>query len=515
MSSLRSPAALDRALLLWEAKQQSSSTVLAFRRHRYWLSRFLRFLHQRGYLRDDPTRRWLSKDSITKLLGTIRRPSVALPGIGTTFFLVLLLLVSLVRVGSDWVPHAVGKVIDLSLSFGLMGRGSIGGPVLLGLMVGFVGTSILRPDLAVRGAVLERNLSFLGRLGAAAFLLIHATKVDSLGLALIVLAGIFLVGRIASLSIWTLENQGGVRLLSGFLAASCLLVLLPKLAFGSGRATIALVLLFAGLLLFVVEGAANITRVPVMSLLDTSHGLEGADLNAAFTVKPVQTFYAVKLESGWLSHVYALTITLSLLLALDRVRLGRPTLEAVAFAAYGLTILGWTRAHLASVLDLDVWKARLQGSHQLYDPAAGDLERLLRRRRRQGLLMELLSQGSVLGLAYLALGTSTVGSTTIPGAIVATFGLAVAASHGRDFFSSLRAVLTGHAALTGQLHISDSGDDVPADVKERLKRWRATINARYRLLALAFVLVTWVVDVLGAVSLFRSIFRWATHLIQP
>ena len=358
----------------------------------------------------------------------------------------------------------------------------------------------------------------IAEIGCSGLLGLWATGNTTIALTVLFVAGAVLLARISQGIIWLAENQSGVRLVSGLLAASCATALLPDLSDLTPSPAKALAVAGLPMVAVSVLATRNVARVPVVSILDTTAMAEhGEALAASPTEIRVDVVHVTRLGGGWIGNLYALMVAWSVMTLADSLSGGASNtgwnqISVVAVVAYMLTLVAWSEAQLRRQLNAESWRDHMRRAHQMIDPVVGDVQALLDRHRRAARLRLLVFSAGSLPLLVLVFGSVRIPGSQMPAIVVVLFVIAVVVEQGREFLTTASDALVAEAASAPGFVVDAESPDASSILEWAQARW-ADVNARFRYVVLAFVVVSFLVNLFSIVDFATKVVRFVEGLL--
>jgi hypothetical protein len=228
----------------------------------------------------------------------------------------------------------------------------------------------------------------------------------------------------------TLHRRVGLNLVTAWVTATVLFVLVPHLAQVTQQPGTVLAAFAVVTAVYVLISRLNVKRIEVESAHLTGLG------TGALSSEPIETSVRVRGTTGVRPHVFGILLAWVLYRACREVLgVSNPTaLAGVSVAVYAAVILLWARVLLAKRFSPRRWQARLNERRERLKGVAtyADLSLRLGRLRRGLAQLETGAQLSIIaGTAYL-LRQFHVESTSFPAALVVVMAASLVAVFGTD-----------------------------------------------------------------------------------
>ena len=514
LAMLQAPEQIALRLLEWrnvqDQRQRPPSVVRA---DQWWLSRFLRFLRDRGAIAELPSAAANLRASIGRLVRNLGEKRTLIPTASAVLFAAVLALVARIHVGPAASFTPLLSLGDALFSGGLLESRSILGPIIVGAVV----------PITIMGSVpyLFNSASKSGRLNLALIPLITCALWavrppwgDPLSLrmlfAIAVAIGIVWLFVTASSIEYQLELWANLQLLPAWLCAVVLLAYLPRIgAMGPADARY-VVGAFAGATL------VGVALYPVNRAKLLVQFRHVGSVRAIGDAELAVTEYRIEGTSGARPHGYAILLALlsqPLLQVGVQLTAHRPVSAdvgaVVAVAVYLTVILIVTFRTIKRRCSVPAWSVKINANSQVLHSGLKDrnLAGVLAAARWRLTAIEVLAQTALVLVACWLTWGYRVPGTFLPIALPLILGAAVAAEQGRVLLNQLRGVLLLRANPTAAAVDlppvrADKDDDEPVPV------WRALGKRVLLIVSTAIGILVVLASILDTTTFWDTVRGW-------
>jgi hypothetical protein len=447
MHLLLSPDGIQKALESWFLLEVERGVSRERRRlNRFWLQRFLLYLHDRKLIGVLPSLRHLVRSRVRRSIKSISEIRSAFVATACVIFPVTFVLVAIW--GNAFPPKTLGawpSYIDDILFGGMLTAGNILAPALAALVLAGIVTSLLRRDNAgtfIRGTILDRFLVQGVNISVICWMLWGRNTRPSLNLlqeiGLFVLA--FLAAEMTRWVVCTIQNESQINLTIPWIGYGTLFVFLPAANLPAH-----------GHYLLLIFVALSVAAVLWDELNSAEVRLVSARMGAQLSPDETEEFSTssrVKVGTGFTPHIFALALTW---LSFESARMAFQSLTIRSWAGleplliihYFLVVTIWTRLVLARRFNLAAWREQLNVRRQILaeaqEPVA--MEAMLSKLRQRLTWRELGFQAVFLFTVSTLLSGRELPGTGFPLALVVAAGAVTLALLSRDLTLEIYAFL--------------------------------------------------------------------------
>ncbi|MDP5182263.1 hypothetical protein QOZ88_06405 [Blastococcus sp. BMG 814] len=506
LAAMSTPEGVTEALDRWR-KDPVRLRPLPWRRRKVdrTIRDFLDFLNAQGLVARRPKGvRSRSQVMWSRATARLGAPRLAAGVVLVSVAVALGLFLAMAHVGEPVSSTGWSRLLDLSLSGGMLGAASVLGPALVATLgATFVGWLPRGYGDVVGNSPAERTLALIAAVTVSVWLADEADPTRGWASDAVVLAVLLAAALVVRNLVWTAQNVGRVHVPAVLIGVFVLGVALPALSRQHGTAVLIPALL--GVAVILSRGLFRL-RLPVSSM---QWAEDGGDTGHA-----VPSMVPLPVPERWPAHFYALLAAL----ATGAVLRGRldalgesMTTGAVYLVVYSL----WARRLALTATALDRWTTRLRGANQAYRPSAG----------RQTLESGLASLRRLLVVREVATASLIVACAIMVGSVASLFGGPevnlglLAAGLGIIGTELLTAAVLSLWQVVGSERPAGGGDDTEAlsggmvaDVQEVLTRF----GKRVSLLVVAFLVLRGIADIIDVWEVAAGFWRWLRGLLaQP
>ncbi|SET35488.1 hypothetical protein [Geodermatophilus poikilotrophus] len=465
---------------------------------------FLDFLNAQGVVARRPkgvrTRSQVMWRRATARLGA---PRLAAGVLTVTAAVAVGLFLAMAHVGGPVSSTGWGRLLDLSLSGGMLGAASVLGPALVATLgATFVGWLPRGYGDVVGNSPAERILALLAAITVSIWLANAAEPTRGWARDAVVVAVLLAAAVVVRNLVWTAQNVGRVHVPAALIGVFVLGVALPALGRQHGTAVIVPALL--GVAVILSRGLFRL-RLPVSSMQWTE---DGGDAGHA-----VPSMVPLPVPERWPAHCYALLAALATGAVL-RGRLDALGESLVTGAVYLVVYSLWARRLAVTATAPGRWTSRLRGANQAYRPTAGrpTLESGLASLRRLLVAREVATASLIVVCAVLvgSVGSLFGGPDVNLGLLAAGLGII-----GAELIS---AAVLSLSQVVGSERPAGGGDtetlsgSMVGDVQEVLTRF----GKRVSLLVVAFLVLRGIADLIDVWEVAAGLWRWVEDVLaQP